>query len=118
MSKKEKNYKELCNLYLLFSIAGILFLLIFSCFIKPKQINICNLKELEENDYVLVYGKIISERNLTKDFTILNLENSSCKIEVTCNCHGFFNKTVFVIGKISYYQNKTQINAEKVQEVK
>jgi hypothetical protein len=120
--QKNRKYKcdknKLCKILLILTILGILILLLLSLFVKPKEISICNLRELKEEDYVYFSGKIISERNLTEDFTLLVLENSSCKIEITCNCHNFLNKNVSVIGIISYYENKTQINAEKIQIIK
>lgn len=112
IDKKQEKMKKIC---FIISIIGILILLFLTTIVKPKEINICNLNQTKENDFVVVFGKIIYERNLTETFTSLTLQNSSCKIDITCNCNGFLGKNVSVVGKIEYYQNKTQINADKIQ---
>jgi hypothetical protein len=104
-----------CKIHLFTAIIGIFILFLLPYFIHTKEINVCKIKDFKEGDYISVYGKIISEKNLTKDFTILTLQNSSCKIEITCNCKNFLNQTVKVTGHIEYYNNKTQINAERIE---
>jgi len=119
MPRKKKiplSNNALSKIYLVLAVVGILFLFILTYFVKPQEISICKIRELQQGDYVKVYGKIISERNLTSDFTILTLQNSTCRVEITCNCKNFTNQNVSVIGKIEYYQNKTQISADKIQQ--
>ncbi|MEM3405571.1 MAG: hypothetical protein QW117_01190 [Candidatus Pacearchaeota archaeon] len=112
--KKERKAK----IFLLLCIFGLLILFYIQEKTFPKVINICEIEKLKENEYVSVYGKVIEERELAKNFYLLILENSSCKLEIICNCKNFTNKNIEVIGKISYYKNKTQINAEKIIEIK
>jgi len=119
MPRKKKiplSNNALSKIYLILALVGILFLFILAYFVKPQEINICKIKELNQGDYIKAYGKIISEKNLTSDFTILTLQNSTCRVEITCNCNNFTNKNVSVVGKIEYYQNKTQINADRIQQ--
>jgi hypothetical protein len=117
--KREKKIdnQKLRKIFLVLTLLGLLSLFYLSLFAQPKEINICHQKELKESDYVLAYGKIVSERNLTEEFFLLTLENSSCIIEITCSCNNFFNKSVLVIGRISYYNNKTQINANRIDTI-
>lgn len=102
--------------YLLLAIIGILSLFLASWYVKPKITPACKIVNTSEKDYVLVKGTIIKERNLTENFKLLTLKNT-CEVEVTCNClTSMLKKNVSVIGKIQFYQNKTQIQAEKILE--
>jgi len=106
------------NLILLASLVGILLLFLLPNFIKPKKISACdinNINKTKEKDYVQVQGSIIKEINLTESFKLLTIKNEGCLVEVTCNCKSsLLNKNVSVIGKVQLYENKTQINADRI----
>lgn len=97
-------------LCLIASIFGILSLSLISLQIKPKQVS--NLDELKENSYVSVSGRIISEKYFSEsDFSIINLNNN---ITLICNCKFPVNSTITAEGRVEEYQNKLQINAQKI----
>ena len=114
---KMKNSKAK-NPILLASLVGILILFLLPSFFQPKKISACDLNnpnKTKEKDYVLIQGIITKERNLTESFKLLTIEGQNCKAEVTCNCKSsLLNENVSVIGKVQLYENKTQINADKI----
>ena len=114
-----KNAK-LKKFFLVASIAGVLLLFLLAMLINPKKISACDLNnpnKTHEKDYVSVQGIIIKERNLTESFKLLTIKSQNCEAEVTCNCQlSLLNKNVSVTGKIQFYKNKTQIQAEKILE--
>lgn len=104
---------KLFVLCLIASIFGILSLSLISLQIKPKQVS--SLKELKENEYVQVQGKIISDKYFREsDFSIITLENN---ITIICNCQFPVNSTIKAEGRVEIYQNQMQINANKINLV-
>jgi len=101
---------KLFVLCLIASIFGILSLFLISFQIKPKQI--FSYSELKENDYVSVSGRIISSKYYQdSDFSIIKLKEN---ITLICNCKFQLNSTIKAEGKVEKYENKLQINAQKI----
>ena len=101
---------KLLKFSFIISISGIFILLLFSQIIKPKQIS--DYQELKLNDYVSTTSKILSIKTY-ESFNIINLEN---KITLTCNsCNLKINQTITATGKVAEYNNKLQIQAEKIK---
>lgn len=97
---------------LIISILGILVLLSIPFVIKPKQIS--SYSDLKENSYVQITGKIISIKTYPNydDFSIITLDKN---ITLICNCKFPINTTIKAQGKVEIYNNKLQINADKIE---
>ena len=66
-----------------FSLLGILLLILISQTLKPIEIQ--TNSKINLNQYVKITGEITDEKTYG-DFSILNLQDKSGKIQVTCNC--------------------------------
>lgn len=95
---------------LIIAITGISLLLLLAFLLPPKSI--FSYQDLKENSFVQTSGKVLSERNYS-DFSIIKINNN---ITITCNCKGFFNKTIEVEGKVESYEGALQIKAYKIRE--
>ena len=103
-----------------FSLLGILLLLFLSEVIQPKLTEISSINEDLLEKSVSIRGVVFSEKNFD-NFKILELCESSVCIPVTLSSkenltNSFANKEIIVIGKIAEYENKLQINADKIIE--
>jgi RecG-like helicase len=111
-------------LLLVLCLLGILLLLAVSQFYEPKQSSIANLSEknlsfFQTNKQVKVIANIISMKTFqNSSLIILGLEDSTGTIEGT-----FFSNKLFefnstreyeIIGKLSKYNNQTQISIDKI----
>ena len=103
---------SLLKLSLSFSLIGVFLLLILSLTIQPEQITTKNINQ--SKGYVKLQGKIISQRSYD-EFSLLTLEDSYGKVQVSCfECKNFVNKSVIIEGRIEEYQGRKQIQAEKI----
>ena len=102
---------KLFKLSLIISFLGVLFLLVISAKIQPKQVN--SYEELRLNTNVKTQGKILEIRTYG-DFSVIRLDSN---LTVTCNCIFSQNSSVEVIGEIEVYKNQKQIKAEKISKV-
>lgn len=101
---------KLSVLCIIASIIGILTLFLVSLQIKP--VSVFSYSQLKENSYVSVSGKILSEKYFSdSDFSIINLDNN---ITLICSCKFKVNSTIKAEGAVEKYNNKLQINAEKI----
>lgn len=97
---------------LIFVLIGISILIILT-FRAPLELkNSINLEDLNENQKILVSGKVIEEKTYASSKTLV-LNNS---FEIICNgpCPPTLNKNVKIIGIIDDYNNKKRINALKI----
>ena len=92
-------------------------LLIFMQFCSPKIFNINELNEKQLNKQISVSGKIISTKSYQEsNFQIISLKDSTGEIDITLmQILDVSNITqIKVIGKLTKYNNKFQIQAEKI----
>ncbi len=96
------------------TIAGLFILLIILNFSSPVLVdNPSQLSTLEQNTKVQTSGKVVYERQYQTVKT-LKLDNG---IEILCNsCKSQINRTITVIGTVEIYQNRTQIQALRIEE--
>ncbi|MEK6892863.1 MAG: hypothetical protein AABX07_01540 [Nanoarchaeota archaeon] len=101
-------------LALALALMGLLFLLIFIQAQKPIKITSPeNLSFLQENQKVLVQGKVLEEQPYFKT-KLLILENN---IVIICNCplsQSYKNKNISALGFLDVYADKTKISALKI----
>ena len=100
---------KLFYISLFVSLFGILTLLLISIIITPDKIS--GYSDLNLNKYIQTTGKIISISSFD-DFSIIRLSNN---ITITCNCKFPVNQTIQVSGKVTKYENKFQIQADKIE---
>jgi len=73
-----------------------------------------DLDKLAVNSKVSITGRIISQRALYEETSLLKLESG---IELVCSslsCKNYLNETVTAIGVKEAYQNKTQIKVLRI----
>jgi DNA replicative helicase MCM subunit Mcm2 (Cdc46/Mcm family) len=100
---------------LFLSFLGIFLLFFLSSVIKEKELTICKINETKLNTLVEIEGFVSNERMISDKSKILTLKQGNCSIEVLVQTKIFFDdKNIKVIGKVSTYQNKKQITAEKI----
>ena len=103
---------------LIISLTGILLLLFISNFAEPKTMEISSINEKNLNQQVKITGQVISKNNYTNNFTVLNLEDKTGKIQVICSCPNIKqNQTLEIIGAVEKYKDDLQINAEEIRGV-
>lgn len=105
-------------LLLLLSLLGISFLFFLSLVLQPKLIKISEISDLTINKNVKIQGQASSFRILDKatNFSSFLLEDSTGNITITCNCYNLTGK-LEVIGKIQEYNNKLQVQADKITKL-
>ena len=105
---------------LVLSLLGILLLVFLSSHLTPKEYSIINITERNIDNYVTLKGQISNIKNFQEsEFYILTIEDNTGKITGTLNSRNFtINKTreYIITGKITKYENETQINIEKITE--
>jgi len=114
MGKMNTNLK-IC---LALSLSGILLLIFLSSHMIPGEYDIGNITEKNMNNYVAIKGQI-SRINFFEEseFYILTIEDDTGSITGTLSSKNLYiNKTqkYFITGEITKYENKTQINIEKI----
>jgi len=114
--------EKLLKAALILSLLGIFLLLLLSSALKNTPSSINEAKELPEYEKVRVQGKILTLREASPNFFILKVADNTGNISVTLNSKksllkqkSFQEKSLVEIrGKISFYKNETQINADKI----
>lgn len=100
------------------SLFGILLLTFLSSHLTPKEYNIINITENDIDNYVTIKGQISEIRNFEEnEFYILTITDKTENITGTLNSKNLsINKTqeYLISGKITKYENETQINIEKI----
>jgi len=91
-------------------------LLVLSLTLNPKEISACDINKTADNEKVSIKGIIVNERILSENFNLLILKNDGCEVDVTCNCkQSFLNNNVSVAGKVQTYNNKKQLQADRIE---
>ena len=94
---------------------GILLLLIIINFIPIKEIKINEISDQYLNKQVKVQGLISNIKIHENNFTTFQIINKNNKIQAICNCPLIqINQEVELIGRISEYKNKLQIQVDKI----
>lgn len=110
------NQKLLINFSLSISLLGI-FLLLFISNQEPKYSSIAELQNFSVGKQVKIIGNITSTSELSKNFFLLTIKDSTGKTQATSNKNFLTNITVEISGKITKFQNKTQIQADKIIKI-
>ena len=104
--------ENLSKASLIIFLIGIL-LLFFLTPTKPREIS--TYQELKQEELVSTTAKIILIKSIN-DFKIITLSNN---LTATCNkCPLKPNQTITLIGKVSNYENKLQIEIEQIVKIK
>jgi len=102
------------------SLFGILLLIFLSSHLTPKEYDIMNITEKDMNNYIAISGQISNIRNFEESqFYILTITDNTGSITGTLNSYNLsINKTqeYLITGKITKYENETQINIGKIIE--
>lgn len=107
---------SLKSLSLAITILGILFLLYMINFQQPLKVaNPEQLSSLEENTKVQAEGIVTKESSFTQ--TKLLKLSSGIEVITDLSSPALLNKSISVIGTISKYLNKTQIEALKITPI-
>ena len=103
------------KLALTMSLIGILIIFITINLVEPKEKDSSEISTKNLGEQVKISGTISSIKVYKNNFTTFKLNN---EIEVICNCENIKeNQKIEVIGTISSYQNRLQIEAEKISVV-
>jgi len=103
---------------LIISLVGIFILLLILSFYEPKISKIKDVSEMPVYTQVKTNGKIILINEYSNNFKSIKIKDFSGEISVVGNFEEindeYVNKTIEVVGKMSEYNNKLQINADKI----
>ena len=98
------------------SVLGIFLLLLIANIIEPKQTNISDIKLDDINRKVKVRGQIDSIKNY-ETIKIITISDKTGKIDLIINSKNtslIKNQNVTVIGRLTQYKGKLQIQVEKI----
>lgn len=110
------NPQTLLKISLIISFIGI-FLLFFLSSFEPQTTAISNVLKLSENQLVKLQGNITKTQD--KDsFFILTLQDATGKINIISEKNFQENSTIEVLGKTEVFNNKTQVRAERIKQIK
>ena len=102
------------------ALIGTFILLFLSYISEPKLIEIKTINKAMLDNFVKIYGKIIDIDN-KESIKIIKVEDNSGSIDVIVFEKNIINigkgMNAEIIGKVSEYQGKMQINAEKIKEL-
>lgn len=99
------------------SVIGIFILLLLSNTLSPKLIKINEINEDILDKNVKINGEITNIRNYEdSDFQIITIKDETGQIDAILNqiTNTTKGQKVIIIGKISKYKEKLQIQAEKI----
>lgn len=100
------------------SLFGILLLTFLSSHLTPRDYDIINITEKNTDNYLAIRGQISNIKNFEEsEFYILTITDKTGSITGTLNSKNLsINKTqkYLITGKITKYENETQINIEKI----
>jgi aspartyl-tRNA synthetase len=105
--------QKLSLISFIISITGILLLLSLSHLLPVPEKTISQLTERDIDQIIKISGKITNSRQISEDFYILTLNDSTGPIQVLCS-EEIKEKQIKVIGKIQKYKGNLQIQAEKI----
>jgi len=108
--------RTLLKISLIVSLIGVFSLLLLSNIPLPLT-TISGLENKTLGSRVRIMGNLTSPYELAEDFYSMNFKDATGEIKIILNENFTSNKTVEVTGLLSEYQNKTQIQAEKIIEV-
>ncbi|MBM3246967.1 hypothetical protein FJZ17_00275 [Candidatus Pacearchaeota archaeon] len=113
--------EKLLKTALAISLLGILLLLFLSTKLQTPLTTINQSLSLEEYEKVKLEGQVLNFRELSPNFYILGLKDSTSEIDIVFNSKNNLsqliknnNTLMQITGKINFYNNKTQINADKI----
>ncbi|MFA6023047.1 MAG: OB-fold nucleic acid binding domain-containing protein [Candidatus Pacearchaeota archaeon] len=104
------------RLFLAISLGGILILLILNL-TEPPLKDIKNLDKTLINHNFQIVGRLINVNVYENNFTVAKILDNSTKIDIVCNCPkliNYINKTLKINGKVSEYNGKIQLQADKI----
>lgn len=118
--------EKLLRASLSLALLGILLLLILSTTLEPSLETPSNIKNYQEYQRVRVQGELLSLKELSPNFFVLNLKNKNDTISVILNTKEKIENKINisqknnleVIGKINFYNNQTQISADEIKLLK
>lgn len=99
------------------SLAGILLLLFLANILNPKLTNIGEINDKLLNKKVKVEGTISNIKTYEdKNFQVISIKDSTGEIDITVNrvLNLTSNQNLTVIGTIKEYEQKLQIQADKI----
>ncbi len=114
-NKDNKGNRILLKLSIIISLLGILALLFLSS-LEPELAEISELNISKAGKQVKIQGEITQTRELSKNFYILTIKDSTGQIGVTLAKNFSSNKTLEITGKLSSYKNEIQIQADRIME--
>ena len=111
---------NLLKISMLISFLGISLLLLISSTIEPNLTKIDKINLNQLNKKIKIRGKIVQHKNYN-NFQILTIQDNTGKIESLLNLPtGLIepiktkNKSLVIIGRVSQYNSKLQIQVEKI----
>ena len=108
---------SLLPLCLSISLIGILTLLIISNTIQPKLININQITNKQLKKQIIISGQITNIKTYDKsNFQVITIQDKTGKIRATLNnpINITKNQNLIITGKVSEYQGRLQIQANKI----
>jgi RecJ-like exonuclease len=118
MQRIPKNPKTLA---LLLSIIGIFIIVILAQTLEPKLIKVSDINKKMLDEYTKVQGQVIGiqkikNQDYQRPIILITLKNQSTITVVWRQETNLTkNQIIQVIGKVSDYQNNTQIEAQKIK---
>jgi len=106
--------QTLLKISLSISFFGILILLFISN-LEPKISSISKIKAENLNSLIKIQGKIIQIKKINQNFYLLTLKDNTETIQAISGRSFPVNSTIEIIGKLQNYQNKLQIQTEKIK---
>gem|GEM_PF-2168957 len=112
---------NLLKISLVLSLLGICILL----FLSQRDSKQTEIKEIQDNSYrfmnrkVSIEGRVRNEKDYSneKPFKILELQDKTGSIQVTCNCptgQNLTGKFIHVDGKVTEYKKQVQVQADEI----
>lgn len=106
------------NLAFVIALIGILSLLIFISNSEPKSLDISSIDEKDLNKIVKIIGTSGNVKVYENNFTTFSIDDNTKKITIVCTCPNIkSNKKLEIIGRVTKYQNKLQIQADLIKIV-
>ncbi len=122
MPKLLKNPKDQKTLSLILSIIGIFIIVLLAQTLEPKLIKISDINKKMLDEYVQVQGQVedvqkIKSPDYPNPIILITLKNQSNQITVVWrrDINLTQNQILQVTGKVSEYENETQIEASKIK---
>ncbi len=104
----------LLKISLILSLIGIFTLLIISN-LQPPVSTIYELNKTKERKQIKLEGEIAWIREINENFYLATLKDETGEIDLTLNKEIPINKQVEVIGELTIYNGKIQIQTKKIK---